>query len=134
MVENTVVKEQITDDMIDAGARLTAKLDELGLPLAAAMWFFLPDINEWRLLFASGAMSSAGPRFVYEKIQRARQLLGDEAAAVPLSAVGLIDANDQLVQRLRMGLQTSSGVSPIRISRTAINGHFIEDALVYRIV
>ena len=33
MAENTVVKEQLTSDMIEAGARLTQKLDESGLPI-----------------------------------------------------------------------------------------------------
>lgn len=134
MAENTVVKEQLTGEMIEAGAQLTAQLDELGLPIAAALWFFMPEINEWRLLFASAEVSAAGPRSVYKKIQEARQALGEKVEAVPFSAIGLLDANDQLVQLLRVALQTGGGVSRIRFSKNVINGHFIEDALIYRIL
>jgi hypothetical protein len=132
MAENTVVKEQLTDEMIEAGAQLTQKLDELGLPVSVAMWFFLSDINEWRLLFASPQSSAEGPRAVYEKIAEARKALGSQAERVPLSAIGLIDTNHQLVQLLRIGLRTGPGVSKIRFSKNVIDGHFIDDALIYR--
>ena len=133
MAENTVVKEYLTEEMIEAGEALTAKLDEMGLPVAAALWFFRVEDNEWRLLFASAEVSSVGPRSVYKKIQEARQALGPKVEASPFSAIGLLDANDPLVQLLRIALRTEGGVSRIRFSKNVINGHFIEDALIYRI-
>lgn len=133
MAENTVVKEQLNEEMIEAGARLTAKLDEMGLPIAAAMWSFLSEINEWRLLFASPELSTAGPRDVYKKIEETRQALGKDAEAVPLSVIGLIDVDHQLVQLFRTVVKTGSGVARLRFSRNVINGHFIEDVLAYRI-
>ena len=36
------------------------KLDESGLPIQVAMWFFMPEINEWRLLFASPEVLEKG--------------------------------------------------------------------------
>ena len=132
MAENTVVKEQLTDEMIDAGARLTQKLDELGLPIPVAMWFFMPDINEWRLLFASPEVATTGSRDVYRKIEEARKKLGAEAEHVPLSAIGLIDTNHELVQLLRVAVRTGPDVSRVRFSKNVIDGHFIDDALIYR--
>lgn len=133
MAENTVVKEHLTPEMIEAGARLTAKLDEMGLPIAAALWFFLPDRNEWLFVLASSEVSTAGPRSVYKKIQEARQALGGEVAALPFASITLKDDNDELVRLLRVALRTGGGVSRIRFSKNVINGHFIEDALIYRI-
>ena len=132
MAENAVVKEQLTQEMIEAGAQLTAKLEEMGLPVAVAMWFFLPDINEWRLLFASPVLSTAGPRDVYRKVEEARRALGDKAAAAPLSVISLLDENHELVRLLPIALQTGVG-SRLRFSKNVISGHFIEDALIYRI-
>ena len=129
-----MVKEYLTEEMIEAGEALTAKLDEMGLPVAAALWFFRVEDNEWRLLFASSEVSTVGPRSVYKRIQEAMQALGEKVEAVPFSAIGLLDANDQLVQLLRVALKTSGSVSRIRFSKNAINGHFIEDALIYRIL
>jgi len=127
-----VVKEQLTDEMIEAGFQLTQKLDELGLPISVAMWFFLSDINEWRLQFASPQSSAEGPRSVYEKIEEARKALGTQAERLPLSAIGLIDTNHQLMELLRIGPRTGPGVHRVRFSKNVINGHFIDDAPIYQ--
>lgn len=133
MAENTVVKEQLTNAMVDAGAELTRRLDEIGLPTTAAFWRFEPEVNEWRLLFASPEVATKGPREVYGKIQQAIDDLKDKAAAVPLSAIGLIDVDADLIRLLRMAVQTGAGISRIRFSKNVINGHFIDDALIYRV-
>lgn len=133
MAENTVVKEQLTDAMVDAGAELTRKLDELGLQVNAALWYFMPDVNEWRLLFASPEVSAKGPRSVYAKIGAAIQQLGAKAAATPLSAIGVLDDEDEIVKVLRALVRTGPALNRMRVTKNAVNGHFIDDALIYRI-
>jgi hypothetical protein len=132
VAENSVVKEQLTPDMVDAGAALTAKLDELGVPVTSALWLFVPDLNEWRLLFASAEVSTKGPRDVYEKIRLAIDGLGPQAAFVPLSVVALLEPDAELVRLLRSAVRTGPGVSRLRFSKNVVNGHFIDDALIYR--
>jgi hypothetical protein len=132
MAENTVVKEQLTDEMIEAGALLTQKLDEMGVPISVAMWFFLSDINEWRLFFASPNVSTGGVRPVYEQIQKARKALGAQAERIPFSSIGVMDTNHELAQLLRMKFHTGPGVSRVRFAKNVIDGHFIDDALIYR--
>jgi len=104
-----MVKEQLTGSMIDAGAELTKKLDESGLPVTTALWLFVSEVNEWRLLFASPDVGAKGPRDVYEKIQQAINQLGEKASAVPLSVVGLLDANDDHAGVLVKWPEISSG-------------------------
>ncbi len=119
--------------MIEAGAELTAKLDEVGLPITAALWLFTPELNEWRLLFASPEVNSAGPRGVYEKIRQAVEALGTKGASVPLSIIGVLDAEADLARLLKVAIRTpESGLGRIRFSKNVINGHFIDDALIYR--
>jgi hypothetical protein len=133
MAENEMVKEQLTEAMIEAGAELTVKLDEAGLPVTAALWFFIPEINEWRLLFASPEVSSKGPRKVYEQIQGAIEALGTKGDSVPLSIVGVLDADADLARSLKIAVRTAGhGVNKIRFSKNLINGQFIDDALIYR--
>ena len=133
MAENTVVKDQLTDAMVEAGAELTRKLDEAGLLTNAALWLFVPEINEWRLLFASPEVSVQGSRKVYEQIRVALEQLGDKASAAPLSAIGLLDQNADLVKVLKIAIRTGPGIGRVRFSKNVINGHFIEDALIYRV-
>jgi hypothetical protein len=133
VAENTVVKDQLTSAMVDAGARLASKLDEMGVATTAALWLFEPELNEWRLVFASPEVATRGPREIYEKIRVAIKELQDKATAVPLSAVVLMDANADLIRLLRTALKTEGGINRIRFSKDVINGHFIDDALIYRI-
>lgn len=133
MAENAVVKDQLTDAMIEAGAELTRKIDEAGLLINAALWLFDPEINEWRLLFASPEVSAQGSRKVYEQIRLALEQLGDKASAAPLSVIGLLDQNAELVKLLKIAIRTGSGIGRVRFSKNVINGHFIEDALIYRV-
>jgi len=133
MAENTVVKDQLTESMIQAGAELTQKLDEIGLPTSAALWLFDSEVNEWRLLFASSEVSTQGPRHVYGRIRLALQQLGEKGAAAPLSVIGLLDEHAELVKLLRSAIVTGSGIGRIRFSKNVVDGHFIEDALIYRV-
>jgi hypothetical protein len=133
MAEDIVVKEQLTDAMVDTGAEITRKLDEMGLPIEAALWFFMPEINEWRLLFASSDVITKGPRDVYRTIRRAIDSLGANAAAVPFSVVGLLDSDSELLKLLRVAVRTGQGISRVRFSKNTVNGHFIDDALIYRV-
>lgn len=133
MAENSVVKEQLTDAMVEAGAELTSKLDDVGLPITAALWLFMPEVNEWRLLFASAEVATKGPRNVYQKIRSAIDQLKDKAAAAPLSVIGLMDPDSDLVRLLRAAVPTGAGVQRIRFSKNVINGHYIDDALIYRV-
>lgn len=133
MAENTVVKDQLTSAMVDAGAELTKKLDEMKFPITAALWLFEPEVNEWRLVFASPEVAARGPREVYDRIRQAIDELKEKAAAAPLSAIALMDAETDLVRLLRVALRTGGGVNRIRFSKNVIDGHFIDDALIYRV-
>ena len=126
MAENAVVKDQLTDAMVEAGAELTRKLNESGMRTEAAFWLFEPEINEWRLVFASPEVSAQGPRKVYERIRIALEELGDKASAAPFSVIRLLDPNAELVKLLKTAIHTGAGVGTIRFSKNVINGHFIE--------
>ncbi len=127
-----MVKEQLTDAMIDGGEALTRTLDDSGLSVTTALWLFAPDGNEWQLLIGSPEVGTAGPREVYKKIQLAINRLGEEASTVPLSVVSLLDPGSELTSLLKATIATGPGLSRIRFSKNIVGGHFVEDALIYR--
>jgi len=133
VAENTVVKDQITEEMIEAGAKLTRKLDEVGVNPTLALWLFMPEIGEWRLLFATPDVATQGSLKVYEQIRLVLEELGEKAAGVPFSAIGLLDPNAELVQGLRLTFRTGPTIGRARFIKCAFNGVFVEDALIYRV-
>ncbi len=132
MVVDTVVKEQLTDAMIEVGELLTKKLDDIGFPIRIALWLYLPDRNQWRLYFESPDIPITGPRMVFEQIEKARNLLGEQGEIVPLSMISLLNQREELFQLLLSAVRTNKTMSRIRFSRNVINGHYIDDALIYR--
>lgn len=103
------------------------------MPTTAALWLFTLEDNEWRLLFASPDVDSKGPLHVYRQIQVALDQLGDTATAIPFLAISLLDGNAELVRRLRTAVRTGAEISRIRFSKNIADGHYIEDALIYRV-
>ena len=132
MAENTVLKEPLTDGMIEAGAQLIRKLDELRVEVTAALWLLDTEINEWRLLLASPLVSREGRVVMYQMIDRAIAQLDEHASAALFSAISLARENADLIKRLSATVRTGSDIDRIQFSKNVADGHFIEDALIYR--
>jgi hypothetical protein len=126
MVANTLSK-----DAIEAGLKLLRKLDDAGLQITAVFWYFLPDSEVWRLILAP-AVDVDGPKQVYAKIQG---IIGkpDRKSVIALGDISVVDSKDPLVRLLRTAIHTGATISGIRFSRNTVNGHFIEDAYIYRL-
>jgi len=132
MAEETVVKEILTQEMIQAGAELTRRLDEAHLEVRASLWLYIPDKNLWRLIVASPAVRQDGPKKVYQQIQTILSKMSDKTWRIPLHDISVVEDSDPLIALLRISMSTGDGISGIRFSRDTINGHFIEDTYIYR--
>lgn len=133
MAQDNVVKESLTDAMIHAGAALTKRLDELQWPVLASLWLYESEGNQWKLVLGSPRLTSDGPKKSYETIQSALATTPSAEGTLALSDIGVIDPNNPLIAMLRIAISTGPTVGGIRFTRNAINGHFIEDAYVYRV-
>ena len=132
MAEETVVKEMLTREMIQAGAEITRRLDEAHLEVRASLWLYIPDKNLWRLIVASPAVRQDGPKKVYQQIQTILSKMSDKTWRIPLHDISAVEDSDPLIASLRTSMGTKDGISGRRFSRDTINGHFIEDAYIYK--
>jgi hypothetical protein len=133
MAEEILVGDQLTADMIAAGAGLVAALDRRKLFVKAALWLFLPEERAWRLVVASPEVRLLGPKAVYRKIRAAVNSLPAGVLHVGIKDVSVVDDRAPLVELLRRALVTGPGISGIRFTRNVINGQMIEDAYIYRL-
>ena len=134
MAEDVVVKDVLTPEMIHAGAELTRLLDANGRAPSASFWFFLPDAGQWRLLVALPDLPRTGPRDAYTSILGALQQMETNGGAIPLGEIEVLEPEHPLVQLLRAAIRTGDRITGIRFSKNAINGQFIEDAYIYRLL
>ena len=73
-----------------------------------------------------------GPRKAYKKVQTAL-LRMKGVPRIGLQNVTVVDTDEPLVNLLRRALRIAPG-SHGRLTKSTFNGHFIEDAYVYRLI
>jgi hypothetical protein len=147
MAEEILVKETLTDRMIQAGEWLTNLLDKSGWPVVASFWSFDPEINRWRLLLASPEVDAKGPLDSYGRVNAALRTAATpkldsdpdgEGLLAPLrhltlDSVSVISPGDRRVQILASAFPPPKNLAAGRVYRTAIGGHYFDDVYFYRL-
>ena len=108
------------------------ELDARNFGVDAAVWLFRPDEHDWRLLISTAVVDKYGPSEGYRRLQRVLQ--ETPGARLSLGKVTLVSPNDPIITLLRSAVATGPGTHGIRFSRNSINGVFVEDAYIYRLL
>ena len=118
--------------MIEAGKELTQRLDNLGIDITAAFWFYVVDASEWRLVFASPKVDTDGQRAVYTDIQDALSKDPEKVPGLSMRNITVLRPNDPIIRVLLKVFPTQKTINGIRATRNRFNNVFIEDAYIYR--
>ena len=116
-----------------AGRDLVQYLDTTEFAVHSALWLFLPETAEWRLVIASPFVEKRGPTAAYRFLQAALKKTRGEARDLRVSDITAISPSDPLIRTLSTAMTTGPGIAGIRFSRNVVNGAFIEDAYIYRL-
>jgi hypothetical protein len=95
------------------------------------MWFYLEDLDEWRLFIASRDVDDKGSKEVYSIVQ---SVLGEAELPFELTKndFSIISPNHHLILLMKKAIKTGHGISGIRFSKNIIDNILIEDAYIYR--
>lgn len=126
-----MVTRALVEHEIDAGRRLLEELDQQGTEVIAAFWLYNAEQDYWRLNLAMPVCDQMGPDVAYSRIQAALKKIPEENQ---LSLLDITAANTKevIVQALCRLVKTGRGIARFRVSRSAANGVYIDDALIYR--
>jgi hypothetical protein len=130
MAENILVKEALTDEMIEAGAELIASLDRQGWPPAWAFWMFDSERNDWRLILRPPDAIKENDMESYQRISNTLR-----AKTTPLSLLADISVrpDPKILEALGSGLPPGwEEERGRRLKRTALKGVYIDDVYLYR--
>jgi hypothetical protein len=108
-------------------------MDKSMFDVVGALWFYFADFGEWRLLLVSPLTDVIGPSCFYALIQFVLKDM-PRNFGISLSRISVLSPKDNLIRLLRTVIHTDRGISTIRFTRSTIDGVFIEDALIYRLV
>jgi hypothetical protein len=118
--------------MVAAGESLLRALDKAAVEVTAALWLLAPGESEWRLVISAPDIASKGPHAFYQKIDHALRRLG--GSPLSMSLVSALLPTHPLLALLRVALGRVPGISRLRFRQNVINGQFIPDALIYRLL
>ena len=133
MGKELVVREVLSEQMIDAGTKLVERLDQSQSNVQAALWLFLPEEKTWEMIVISPLVKTDGPRSFYKRILEANKKADESESIISLNDIKVADTSNPLINVLRTAISTGSGITGIRFSKNTINGTFIEDSYIYRI-
>ncbi|WP_439629868.1 hypothetical protein [Gemmata sp.] len=121
----------LVDRDIGAGRRLIEALDRAGVPLTAALWKYIPEERDWRLVLASSWVRERGPRKAYEAVQ---ELLRTDGIDLALHRVSVVESDDHLVTELRIfaGTDGAPFVGGTFLHGAMVGDAFVDAAYVYR--
>ena len=104
------------------------------MKVAGSFWLYSPETNSWRLVIASPEVSEQGPKMIYDRILA---VLSDKAAEAPelrLDYITAVTDSDPTYRVLRRAVKIGPAIGGLRFTRNVIDGHYIEDAWIYRLV
>ncbi|MBI4312697.1 MAG: hypothetical protein HY681_13080 [Chloroflexi bacterium] len=130
MVDELVVREQLTDGMIRAGETLTRALDQAKVPINGAFWLYSSESERWTLVLVSEQVGESGPRKVYGDIQRVLLSLTTKKK-LRLSDITVMEDTAPLPSALRNVLEPAMNVRGMRLGGNVVNGQYVEDAYLY---
>jgi hypothetical protein len=129
MAETILLKEPLTDDMLQAGAKLIADLDQHGLPIVGAVWLFDYENNRWDLLLASPMQDTDR----HEAFLRLRAVKPTRSPHLPFDGVRLVSPSHEVIKGLAEKLTPEYLGDGRRYSGLRLYLGYVEDSYIYRL-
>ena|SRR5258708_37790826 len=127
-----MAKETLLESDITAGARFIEALDKDGNPINAALWFYYPDLSQWKLLLTSPKFDKSNPTISYTEVSKILSAQDEADQNISIADVKILGEKDPLRVLLKAIIRTNKGIHQIRMKSSVLNGIYVEDALIYR--
>jgi hypothetical protein len=116
---------------LERGAETLRKLDEAGLIVNVALWAYLPEYEDWRLILAARSLDTLKVREAYRAVNDSLDAGGLDVERIP--PLRILSTTDPFVKALRSTFAKARSVEGMRLGGQMIGDRFLEDAYVYRI-
>lgn len=139
MAEETLVKETLTQEMVDCGWEVIRALKNRSVELSACFWLYSAEINDWKLVLSFPEVEKDGPKKAYQTIQSViwpegyRMIDPDSLLfRLYLHDITVLSPSHPLVRSARsVTLGTESG--GVRLKRGRLGDSFFDDVYVYNL-
>lgn len=116
---------------LEAGSEILRILDNADLKVAVALWVYLPEYGDWRIVFSSRKFDVAGPLDGYGLLHDALNAAGFPLERTP--SVMILPMDDPFIRALRRSFGKTKSVEGMRLGGQMIGDRFVEGAFAYRV-
>jgi hypothetical protein len=116
---------------IPLGREVISAMETAGLTVNVALWAWLSEYEEWRLVLASRKLDKENLLQAYMLVNSATDAAGIGIRRVP--EIMILKMTDPFIRELRRLYGKSKDVEGLRLGGYSIGGRGIQDAWVYRI-
>ncbi len=132
MVEEILVTDYLSSQMIAAGAELIRHLQAEEFDVEAAFWSYKPDHRSWRLMISSPLVQQEGSRNAYQKIHTVTTKI-EKQPHIRLQNISVLSSHDPLVRALIKNYEQAAVSPGIHLPRQVIDDQFTEDVFLYKL-
>lgn len=116
---------------VDAGRELLSTLDHAGLNMDVALWAFMADYDDPRLVLAGKQLDQTHVSKAIQSILEVVRTTDEAQQRMPLFLVYRM--KEPFIQDLRRMFSKTTTMNGMRLGGQSFGGRYIEDAYVYRI-
>lgn len=113
------------------GTEILEALERAHVKVSVALWMFLSEFEDWRLVVSSRQFDKADPRDAYRLLHDS--LARADFASKKTPAIIILPTSDPFVRELRRIFGKTKSVDGMRLGGQMIGDRFVQDAYVYRI-
>ena len=113
------------------GSELVEALEQAKVKVRVALWAYLSEYEDWRLVLAAPQFDSPGQRDAYGYLHDLLAPAGFTPRNTP--SIVILPTTDSFVRELRRVYGKAKSVEGTRIGGQLIGDRFVEDAYVYRV-
>ena len=116
---------------VNRGMELVDALEGAKLKVGVALWMFLSEYEDWRLVISARQFDSLDLRDAYRVLHDSLDPAGFTPEKTP--PVMILPMADPFVKALRRLFGKTKSVEGMRLGNQLIGDRFVEDAYLYRI-
>lgn len=116
---------------LEQGTKIIEALDKAGLAVDVALWAFLDEYRDWRIIVSSRELDRIGPSGQYHAFIKALQAAGLPYWAMP--PVLILPMTDRSIKDVRRLFGKTKNVEGMRLGGHSIGDRFLIDGYAYRI-
>jgi hypothetical protein len=124
-------KAALVDFDVKVGAEILEILDRAKLRMSVALWAYLSDYEDWRLVLAGRPFNNRGLKDGYALVHDTLSAGGIRPSQTPILMI--FPMTDPFIVALRRFFGKTASVDGMRLGGHVIGDRYLADAYVYRI-